>query len=451
LSLGGTKIEAGALTVTGRPIASEQLLWRTASSFTTAVADAAASSFCVALVRHAQEFIERTGYALSDVDVLGVAFPGPTEGGRWRSNNLTAPFREGVDLEREVEAALAPLCPRQARPFVHALFDAQCDAGGELYDPRGRLFGADTPPTATVLNLATGVAAGFVKEGRILVEDAEFRANVHEAYDAGAGQLGRHLWYQPAEGCWAYRFAPHGRTPEPAPGAIRMTERLSGPALAARLLLLLGERGLRPSGNDWTAEDVTREEIEQTWAGIATSRRTSDSAEAARFVREARMPIAGALLDWADRVYERGEPQDAAQVIAKLAAEAASELAAALRTWMSAPGWAPFGCHIVLTGGPACVSSPRRTRIRHEASLPRSAVASPAGCTVERSLLTAAGEREAHIFLRWPLDRTKEEVSLAGLHELVRDCWRFVAPATRWSARSRRRGRDQHGSRAGGT
>jgi hypothetical protein len=431
LSLGGTKIEAGALTVTGRPIASEQLLWRTAPSFAPAVSEAAAASFCVALVRHAQEFIERNGYALSDVDVLGLAFPGPTEGGRWRSNNLTQPFREGVDLEREVEAALAPLCPRQARPFVHALFDAQCDAGGELYDPRGRLFAADTPPTATVLNLATGVAAGFVKEGRILVEDAEFRANVHEGYDAGAGQLGRHLWFQPAEGCWAYRFAPHGRTPEPAPGTVRMTERLSGPALAARLLLLLGQHGLRPSDNDWTAEDVTREEIEQTWAAMATSRRTPDSAEAARIVREARLPVAGALLAWADRVYQRGEPQDAAEVIAKLAAETANELAAALRTWMSEPGWAPFGRHIVLTGGTGM-----RFLAASDADPSRSFLAAlgrclPAGCTVERSLLTAAGEREAHVFLRWPLDRTKEEVRLAGLHELVRDRWRFVAPATR--------------------
>jgi hypothetical protein len=403
LSLGGTKIEVGALTREGAFLASPEIHWRDTSAFATCLEAPTALCFCDAMVRLVDAFLERHGYTLTDVDVLGIPFPGPNHRGMWFSNNLTRPFEKGVALEREMANALTRLSHPGTTPLVRVVFDAQCDAGGELYHPAGRLasrFDASSL-SAAVLNVATGIAAGFVGGGRVLVSEADFQKHVDPTYDAGAGQLGRHLWYHPDEMQWRYHFCPQGGTPSLAAPAIRMTERLSGPALGARLLLQLGRNGLLRA-NDWTVSEVPFIELKELYQMIAGYHPEWDIAASARCVRGASLPVAGALLGWADEVQRRGAPASVAMCVRKFATQIAGEFAAALSVWMRARGWGPFGRHIVLTGGVGIRFLASSDSVAKRSFCRALESALPAGCQVERSQLGRATERECYLFVQQP-------------------------------------------------
>ncbi len=409
LSLGGTKVEVGALTQRATYLASPAIHWRDSPAFSRLLDDVEASHFCEVFIRHIEEFLERQGYTLADVGVLGVAFPGPQDDGRWYSNNLIPAFRKGVVLERALAAALARLNTTAVAPLVRVLFDAQCDAGGELYHLQGRLRshgGLPPPRTATVLNVASGIAAGFVREGKVLVDDRDFRIRVHGAYDGGAGQLGRHLWYDPDQGQWRYHFCPRGRTPDIDPPATRMTERLSGPALAARLVLRLGGSGLLPHRGIWTVSGVTTLDVAALYQLIATCDPNRELAPAAQAVRYASRPVAGAILTWADDIYRRGSPPLLAACIQAFAAEVAAEFAGALTAWMSAPGWEDYGRYIVLTGTVGIRFLASSDAIPQRSFLHTLGAWLPAGCRVERSRLLGAAERECYLFLHQPATHT---------------------------------------------
>ncbi len=220
LSLGGTKLQVGALTQEGHFFSSPPLIWRKDPILASCFDDPEPGRFCHTLAAWVMEFLQQRGFALGDAAVVGIPFPGPQEGELWFSNNLTRVFRKGVALQREMAEALAQLAGGGPSPGVRVLFDAQCDAGGELYHPQGRLYTrsqADTSPAATVLNIATGIAAGFVCDGRVLLTDQDFKEHVGASCDGGAGQLGRHLWYRPDVQRWEYQFLPVGRTPRLPP------------------------------------------------------------------------------------------------------------------------------------------------------------------------------------------------------------------------------------------
>ncbi|MGK7877675.1 MAG: hypothetical protein AB4426_31550 [Xenococcaceae cyanobacterium] len=401
LSLGGTKLEVGALTHTGTFLCSPKLHWRESPAFAKCLDDQEAYRFCDALVHQVRAFLEYHGYDFSDVGVLGIPLPGPQADGRWYSNNLIRAFQqEGVALESEMVQALSRL-PGKAIPPVRVAFDAQCDAGGELYHPDGRLSypaRGTTSSTATVLNVATGIAAGFIREGRVLVSNEDFRTYVAPDYDGGAGQLGRHLWYHPEQKQWKYHFCPQGQTPKvPAP-AIRMTERLAGPALAARLLLILGHSGLLQP-DSWTISDIPFSEIEELYQSLAHHNPELLPATAVQAVRRASHPVAGAILGWADEIYCRGEPTALASRIATFATQIATEFADALGAWMSSPGWMPFGRHIVLTGGVGIRFLASSDSIPSQNFCCTLESRLPDGCRVERSRLSKATERECYLFL----------------------------------------------------
>lgn len=414
LSLGGTRMEVGLLTWAGVFVLLREVHWRNSPRFASLLDDLSAVRFCEAVSHEIVGALGSQGYRLSDVDVLGVAFPGPKDHGLWYSNNLIRAFEAGVDVEAALTDALLPLSESDAMPQVRVVFDAQCDAGGELYHPAGRLsraFPTEPVPHATVLNIATGIAAGLIRSGEVLLETEDFRCHVASEYDGGAGQLGRHLWYHPKERCWTYRFCAGGKTPAVSAPAVRMTDRLSGPALAARLLLLLGGSGCLPTQDMWTeTEGCSLRDIVQLHDSIARHDLDRDASIIAREVRRAPRSTASALLTWADRVYADGEPAHVASCICSFAFAIATELAQALKTWLEARGWAPFARHIVLTGGvgirflASSDSSPDRSFLDALAS------GLPSGCRVERSRLLGSAERECGLFLRQPRKNGNNQV-----------------------------------------
>ncbi len=397
LSLGGTKLDLGALTRDGAYLASAEIHWRDRPAFAGLMDNADGARFCDALLAEIEGFLLRNGYQLHQVGTIGLPFPGPCRDGLWYSNNLVRAFRNGLPFEQGMTAALVRRLGGGPLPGVRVLGDAQCDAAGELRHPLGRLL--DTTQPATVLNLATGIAAGFVSRGRLLLTDDQFREQVDPGYDAGAGQLGRHLWYYPAEGCWRHHFQPGGGIPLVKEQAIRMTERLSGPALAARLLLLLGRRGLLPKREHWRDSTVTPADVEQLYRTIEALDPERHSARAAQVARAAARPVAGAVLGWADRVYHGGVPAAAALCLGQFAREIGAELAAALAAWLAAPGWAPFGAHIVLTGGVGIRFLAASDGVTGRCFIESLTAGLPPGSRVERSRLLRAAERESYIFL----------------------------------------------------
>jgi hypothetical protein len=405
LSLGGTKIEIGLLTRDGVFRSSPELYWRESSLFARFMNDADASRFCDALARWLSDFLAGEGYALSDARIIGIPFPGPKDGEMWYSNNLISAFRQGVPLDYEITNALSRLCDTNLAPPVRVILDAQCDAGGEIFHPAGWFSyrSGDAPPrAATVLNIATGIAAGFIDKGQVLVNDEDFKCHIDPAYDGGAGQLGRHLYYYPDLKRWEYHFWPHGQLPPIGGSAIRMTERLSGPALAARLLLQLGRRGLL-NADTWTTPELSFSEIEELYALIASHDPDRDVAAATQAVRNASHPLAGAVLERADYIYQSGVPYIVASCIHTFATQIAAELAAALRAWMNAPGWSHFGRQIVLTGGAGIRFLASSDAIPGQSFLAALETALSAGSRVRRSRLLSATERECYLFLHRPL------------------------------------------------
>ncbi len=406
LSLGGTKIEVGIVTLDRGFLLSPELHWRKSPEYAALLEDPGASRFCDLLAQWLKTFVEGNGYALSDIRILGIPFPGPRDGELWYSNNLILAFQHGVALEREMAAALTRQSAGKSVPPVVVMLDAQCDAGGELFHPAGRLAltssaSPESAGTATVLNIATGIAAGFIKDYKVLVTDEDFQMAVDPAYDDGAGQLGRHLFYHPDTKSWEYLFWPRGQMPPLTGHAVRMTERLSGPALAARLLMQLGAEFLR--NNSITIPGVVPSEIEEAYALLSSYERDRNLPAATQLVRGKANSFAGSLLSWADEIYHGADTSPVTLSIEVFAQEIATELATALNVWMNAHGWKPFGRRIVLTGGAgiqflaASDLIPERSFIRAlESRL-------PTGCRIERSRLLRATERESYLFLHNPL------------------------------------------------
>jgi len=397
ISLGGTKFKVGAITGQGKYFTEAEIHWRGMREFATYLDDERPSGFCDAVALWAERFLKMQGYEWHDVALVGIGLPGPCQDGRWHSFNLTRAFQTGVALDREFDEALRRLAGKRSAQRTYVVFDAQCDAGGELYHPLGRLRQA--PPStrregAVVLNIATGIAAGFIKEGKVLVRDEDFVRFIGPSYDSGAGQIGRHLWYHKQACAWEYRYCPRGAVPE-MEGAVRLTEYLSGPALAARLLVGLGQHDSLPRPDEWPGSQVTHDKLISMHNKL---RQEKDETRRSRQVRDAGSPLATALLSWADDAYRCGKPASAASCIKRFAHEVADELAAALTTWAGAPGWEPFLKHVVLTGGVGIhfLASVDTDPDRSFLAMLKGSM--PSGDTVARSQLSDSAERGAYFF-----------------------------------------------------
>ena len=397
VSLGGTKLQISAISEDLHVLSDGQIRWRGVPEFSNCLADETATAFCDALARSIRDFLQRHGRTWTDVGLIGFGLPGPCIGGRWYSFNLTKAFVDGVDLAgdftRSVSALSGGLCPP-----VRVALDAQCDAGGELYHPLGRLNDLHRTGSAragTVVNVATGIAAGFILEGKVLVTDEDF-SRISAQYDSGAGQIGRHLWLHAKTGEWQYHYAPNGRVPSVSE-ATRMTELLSGPALAARLLCLLGHNNCLAM-LDWTDTQVTVEDIHRIWCELRVE---NDPTKRSQRVRREAKPLATAVLAWADQVYAHGLGAGSLPgLIRAFARDIAGEFANAIRAWAAAPGWRPLLQSVVLTGGAGInlFASADFDSQRSFCTILNDAL--PSGITAQRSRLLDSAERGAYLFLR---------------------------------------------------
>ena len=398
ISLGGTKIQMGAITEQSEYTSDDEIYWRGEADFAGSVDDEEPASFCDALGQRAEDFLTKRGYEWADVGRVGIGFPGPHSGGLWYSNNLPAAFRAGVNLEDAFRETITRRTNAQPPAVVRVVFDAQCDAGGELFHARGRFFQAGgRVGRAVVLNVATGIAAGLIRDGRVLVGDTDFETHLGSTYDGGAGQIGRHLWYDLHKKTWAYHYCAGGATPT-VHGAVRMTEYLSGPALAGRLLVMLGRAETLPA-TGWKEGPVSLEVLHDVYTMLAAE---PDITKRTQQVRRSGHRLSSALLTWADDVYRRESPASAASCIGRLAQTVAEEWGAAFRVWADAPGWSPYLRRIVLTGGVGIRFLVKSDSVPEKSYLDMLRKEVGPGITVERSQLSDSTERGVYLFLRQP-------------------------------------------------
>jgi hypothetical protein len=286
---------------------------------------------------------------------VGIAFPGPNVNGLWYSNNLTDDFRRGIPIDQVVRGAVDTACSPVQVDRVATVLDAQADAGGEIFHPLGSLS-SFPHKGACVLNLATGVAAGFitVKSGEsgqpfVLQSEEEFSSYTNGAYDANSGQVGRHLIVDIDGRTWEYCYLPKGSMVEGIPG-FRLSDYISGPALASRLAQQLANLGLSSEvyGNEHL-EWLFRESARICNENLGGARAHSDLVAC---VRLSERPISAEVLDWADRgILDTSLDIQIRRVLSKFRDDVAHDLGRALACWQSAKGWERFSRKIVLTGG----------------------------------------------------------------------------------------------------
>lgn len=398
ISLGGTKIKIGAIDEHAQYTSEPEIYWRSEADFSEAIDDQIPARFCDVLVQRSEAFLSRRGYQWADVGTVGMGFPGPRSDGRWYSNNLTAAFREGVPLEDAFCQAITRRTQTSAPAAVRVVFDAQCDAGGELFHQQGRLFQSQQRGgRAVVLNVATGIAAGIIRDGRVLISDTDFATYVGSPYDGGAGQIGRHLWYHLEMQAWKYHYRARGATPV-VPGAVRMTEYLSGPALAGRLLVMMGQAKALPQ-ETWKHAHVPLQELYDLYNTLSVE---PDIATGSQHVRRSGNLFSSALLSWADEVYRLGSPATAAACIGQFARTIAQELGAAIKVWAEAPRWRPFLRCLILTGGVGIRFLASSDSRPEDSFLGMLRKALGPEITVERSQLVDSTARGAPLFFRQP-------------------------------------------------
>jgi hypothetical protein len=333
---------------------------------------------------------------------VGIAFPGPNVDGRWYSNNLTDDFRDGVRLEQIVRAALVRACTGIEIGQVIAVLDAQADAGGEVFHPDGALHRLIPGQGACVLNIATGVAAGFVTasvsdSGRpfVLRSAEEFSAFTARMYDNNAGHLGRHLVSNVDGAVWRYEYMPAGRLVADA-DSVRLSDVVSGPALAARWALRVIDRGLDGDIHEnahisWLLKQARQNRDPRTNGDLR------GHLGLAAHIRKSHEPVSAEVLDWIDSVMvEPSAPTRTRTFLHDFRNEIARNLGGALACWQAADGWTNFRDTIVLTGGVGQKAF-RRTDSTFLAQL-RMPLAT--GTQLMRSTLEGGCERAAWFFDR---------------------------------------------------
>ena len=234
VSVGGTKLAMGSVCSEGLIEVSPRIEWKK-------ILENRNQYSSEAFVQLVAEEIEKLVFSLDKEDIhrsrlekIGIAWPGP---GDYAKGIVSATFIPGFDkypfgekLQQELERRLG------IRPNIQIVLDAWADAFGEMAVN-------STLENWMYLNVATGVAAGIVKDGKIIDEyswpDGTYVASC-------LGQLGRHL-IRTSQGTWEYRPTPHGEIPSMSSGEQRLTEYVGGQALAKRFLEMVEKKSLTNS------------------------------------------------------------------------------------------------------------------------------------------------------------------------------------------------------------
>lgn len=348
ISFGGTHLSVGLLDDEQGYVSTGTVNWRAQTNEWSPATDARAllAITVASLARLTSRILK---YPAKDYNV-GVAFPGPFDNGLWFSNNLTDDFRDGLPLEQLLRCAIRAAQLSAPANLVVTL-DAQADAGGELHHQAGALWRAEPGTGACVINVATGIAAGFIcpaGQGRsscfVARSEEDFNRLTGGRFDAGAGQLGRHLFAVRGGQFWQYCYEPGGRVRSAISGH-RLSDYLSGPAVAARFSLRLAALG-----DDIPTDDGVVASIEFARKLLDGRSPTADSlAEMTRFLRASVAPAVRNLITAAG-VWSGGS-EARRRMLSDFRTEIADDWAGALRAWQEVEGWGRVNRSIVLTGG----------------------------------------------------------------------------------------------------
>lgn len=357
VSLGGSHVEVGVIDPLNGYHGSGSVNWRSTLRVTGSPAIPTAADLSTLIAHISRDLLGPRLTTNVDRLNVGIAFPGPNVDGRWHSNNLTDDFRNGVPVEQLLRAALASSFDRIRIGQVIAALDAQADAGGEVFHPDGALHGLAPEQGACVLNIATGVAAGFViapvdtrGQAFVIRTPDEFSAFTDGLYDNNAGHLGRHLIVDVEGVAWRYAYMPAGQL-VPDGTRIRLSDVISGPALAARWAQLVINRKLAahiPENEQsmWLLQRARHNRDARGMRGLRAH------LGLAAQVRDTHKTVSAEVLEWTDRaMVDPSTPTRTRMSLYEFRDDVARNLGDALACWQNADGWRRFSSKIVLTGG----------------------------------------------------------------------------------------------------
>ena len=389
VSLGGSHAEVGMMCGQGTFIGSGIFRWRARLPG----AHPTAMDLAEVVAEEAQALLSREG--CSCAVNLGIAFPGPRQCSGWASNNLTPDFRDGLPVESIFASCFRATTGREPNATLVVL-DAQADAGGELYHPQGQLKGIRLSRGATVINVANGIAAGYVFKGadssrnRIACTAPDFGYLSGGRYDEGSGHLGRHLVTEDFGGTWRYEYRPKGEIASEA-GCLRMTDILSGPALAAKLALRLAAEGFDATINFPALIGPVVDQAARLLTGISSEKALIKLGQK---IRTSRRDLSRHLLEWADTALEEGDSSELCSLLRDEFASWNRSFAGALSVWQNAPGWDAVSRDLVVTGG----VGQRLCRRALPHFWDECALALSPGTRISRSILEGGCERAAWFF-----------------------------------------------------
>jgi predicted NBD/HSP70 family sugar kinase len=200
-------------------------------------------AFTEMLATEFQNLLREAGIDCTRVEAVGVAWPGPHLDGLFQATFIPG-CRTPRPVGRLLQRALArALSPRLESVPVGVMLDALARAAGET-TPGGALdFSPATGGASGMLvNIATGIAGGIVRNGQPLIS--------HPGFGNNYGQFGRFLFLDTGSGAWLWRPAQDGSVPRHSSTEIRWTRYCAGPALAHRVASWCFERGVRAHGVD---------------------------------------------------------------------------------------------------------------------------------------------------------------------------------------------------------
>lgn len=234
ISMGGTKMAVGAVSPEGLIGQRPRFHW---SEELQRLGEIPSPETLVDLFLHEIErLLAEFNLEPAALKEVGVAWPGP---GDYEKGIVSATFVPGFTnypLKETLEIRLKERFHREIP--VQIRLDVMAGLRGEQIDEKGNMRNEEN---GMVLNLATGIAAALVKNGK-LIDEMEYQplqeGGTAVSIKNGFGQLGRHL-IRLDNGTWDYRPTPHGEVAKhnTQNGETRMTDWLGGPALARRFML----------------------------------------------------------------------------------------------------------------------------------------------------------------------------------------------------------------------
>jgi dTDP-4-dehydrorhamnose reductase len=233
ISVGGSKFIFGLVDRKGHVSADSEFNWREKLK-----GEVTTEKIETMIMDEISRLLRRFSVYPEQIDQIGIAWPGPVN---YNTQLVTAtylPF-SGHALSDVIQQRF--LQQYNHRLQVYAVLDVQADVLGELKDAKGGLKGKSN---GLVLNIATGIAAGVLKDNQLIDEIDYVSGNGDKLHiNTGFPQVGRHLVRPknaPTE--WEYRPTSDGAVPSFSDKYERFSRTCGGPFIAKRFVASLIER-----------------------------------------------------------------------------------------------------------------------------------------------------------------------------------------------------------------